>query len=188
MLGAFQPKLRKLRRRRRLVNTIAISHAALAVVLARADPYDQVVRGIDRHTADRVRAIAVEDRRQVVPELVVFQTPPEAATTYQVLCLSGSTVMSPTRPDIRPARSPAGSSGVDVFLACGTIPRWVAAPPGHQPGPPAMTRCQEERKPRDLRHADSPSDEHYCPRLSVSPTAGQHLTPETQVNKARKHR
>ncbi|MGA9925809.1 MAG: hypothetical protein WBQ29_20615 [Isosphaeraceae bacterium] len=36
-----------------------------------------------------------------MPEFVVFQTPPEAAATYQVLCFTGSTAMSPTRPDIK---------------------------------------------------------------------------------------
>ena len=38
---------------------------------------------------------------KVVPELVVFQTPPEPAPTYQTLGLVGSTAMSAIRPDIK---------------------------------------------------------------------------------------
>lgn len=37
----------------------------------------------------------------VVPELVVFQTPPDPAPTYQTFGLVGSTAMSAIRPDIK---------------------------------------------------------------------------------------
>src|SRR5271157_465654 len=33
----------------------------------------------------------------VVPEFFVFQTPPESAATYQVLCFTGSAAISPAR-------------------------------------------------------------------------------------------
>src|SRR5437773_288968 len=37
---------------------------------------------------------------QVVPELVVFQTPPDAAAMNQVCLFRGSTAISATRPDV----------------------------------------------------------------------------------------
>ena len=46
----------------RLVQTVAVPDAALAVVLPRADPHYEAVVGIDRHRADGVGAVLVEDR------------------------------------------------------------------------------------------------------------------------------
>ena len=51
------------RRRSRLVDAVAVADAALAVVLAGADPDDARVLRVDRDAADRVGALAVEDRR-----------------------------------------------------------------------------------------------------------------------------
>ena len=48
----------------RLVDAVAVGDAALAVVLAGADPDRQRVVGIDGHAADRIRALTVEDRRE----------------------------------------------------------------------------------------------------------------------------
>ena len=74
---------------------------ALAVVFAGADPDHQVVLRVDRHAANRVRPWELSKIGfHVVPELVVFHTPPDAATMYQVLRLTGSTAMSLTRPDM----------------------------------------------------------------------------------------
>ena len=47
----------------RLVDAVAVADAALAVVLAGADPDDVRVLRVDRDAADRVGALAVEDRR-----------------------------------------------------------------------------------------------------------------------------
>ena len=64
VLGTLQPDLGEAGAAiDRLVQSVAISHAALAVILARAHPDDQVVPGIDHHAADRVRPVAVKDRR-----------------------------------------------------------------------------------------------------------------------------
>ena len=46
----------------RLVDAVAVADAALAVVLAGADPDRERILRIDRHAADRVRALPVEDR------------------------------------------------------------------------------------------------------------------------------
>src|ERR1700724_1369679 len=46
----------------RPVDAVAVGDAALAVVLAGADPDDQRVVGVDGDAADRVGALAVEDR------------------------------------------------------------------------------------------------------------------------------
>src|ERR1019366_4511291 len=46
------------------VHAVAIGHAALAVVLSRADPHHVGILRVDRHRADRVRAFAVEYGRE----------------------------------------------------------------------------------------------------------------------------
>ena len=46
-----------------LVNAVAVADAALAVVLARADPEHTRVLGVHRDAADRIRALVVEHRR-----------------------------------------------------------------------------------------------------------------------------
>lgn len=47
----------------RLINSIAIRHATLAVVLASANPNSEWVLRIERDRADRIRAFVIEDRR-----------------------------------------------------------------------------------------------------------------------------
>src|SRR5262249_11018706 len=61
---------------------------------------------------------------KLVPALTVFQTPPEAATTYQVDLSRGSTAMSPTRPDetagpIERSSSPANVPELNGSLVSG---------------------------------------------------------------------
>ena len=48
----------------RLVHAVAVAHAALRVVLAGAHPDRQRIPGVDRHAADRVRRLRVEDGRE----------------------------------------------------------------------------------------------------------------------------
>ena len=55
----------------------------------------------------------------VVPALVVFQTPPEAAARYQVSGRSGLTAISETRPDIVAGPMPRRVSPSNVE-ACST--------------------------------------------------------------------
>src|SRR6185503_2851093 len=45
-----------------LVDAVAVADAALAVVLAGADPDDQRIAGVEDDAADRVAHLAVEDR------------------------------------------------------------------------------------------------------------------------------
>src|SRR5262249_14656905 len=47
----------------RTVHAVAIADAALAVVLARADPDDVGVLGVEHDCTDRVGTLIVEDRR-----------------------------------------------------------------------------------------------------------------------------
>ncbi len=59
-----------------LVDAVAVADAPLRVVLPRAHPHDVRVAGVDRHAADRVGALAVEDRR---PGRAAVVGPPHAA-------------------------------------------------------------------------------------------------------------
>ena len=62
--GRLQPHVRERTPAvNRLVDAVAVSHRALAVVLAGADPEGEVVVRVERDRADRVRAVVVEDRR-----------------------------------------------------------------------------------------------------------------------------
>src|SRR5262245_15548104 len=54
---------------------------------------------------------------QVVPALVVFQTPPEPAATYQVLGAAGSTAMSARRPLIRYGPTPRKGSAAEALAS-----------------------------------------------------------------------
>jgi len=56
---------------------------------------------------------------QVVPALVVFQTPPDATATYQVLGSSGWMAMSAIRPDISAGPMLRSSSPENVFALNG---------------------------------------------------------------------
>src|SRR5437867_536408 len=50
----------------------------------------------------------------VVPAFVVFQTPPDATVTYQVLLSRGCTAMSVTRPEVCAGPMPLSASPVKV--------------------------------------------------------------------------
>src|SRR3954466_164352 len=60
-----------------------------------------------------------------MPALVVFQTPLEAAATYQVVGVRGSTAMSMTRPPttagpmLRNSRPAKGEAGIPPFFSSG---------------------------------------------------------------------
>ena len=63
----------------RLVDAVAVADAALAVVLAGADPDDERVLRVERRRSRSSRSPASSKIGvQVVPAFIVFQTPPEA--------------------------------------------------------------------------------------------------------------
>ena len=98
---------------------------------------------------------------------MVFQTPPEAATTYQVLRFTGSTAISPTRPDITagpiPRRlNPAKTACVPPGARGSAAAAFLFLPPG-RPGRPRR-EC-----PRRAPDHASMRDEHRFPLESGSP-------------------
>ena len=97
-----------------LVDAVAVADAALAVVLAGADPDDVRVLRIERDAADRVRAFAVEDRR---PGGAGVGGLPDAARGHRDVPggrLRGSTAMSPMRPEVRAGPMPRSSRPAKV--------------------------------------------------------------------------
>src|SRR4029077_4549433 len=68
------------------VDSVSVSHAALAIALTRAHPYYRGIVGIKHHPADRVGALAVEDRR---PRRAVVNRFPHTARSHTdvVLCV-----------------------------------------------------------------------------------------------------
>ena len=97
---------------------------------------------------------------QVVPALVVFQTFPEEAATYQVLRSVGSMAMSAMRPDAtagpmlrhlkdesRPALSSAGSSASDSWAWSAPGSRNRATSPAWGGSPVAELSAKEARGP-----------------------------------------
>ena len=108
----------------RLVESVAVPHAALAVVLTGPHPDDQMVRRIDRHAADRVRPVAVKDRR---PRRARVRRSPDAARRRDdvpgaALSRIDGDVADPSRHQCR-ADSPQGHAPENVLLALGTRPR-----------------------------------------------------------------
>jgi hypothetical protein len=81
---------------------------------------------------------------QVVPAFTVFQTPPEAAATYQVSGLRESTAISPTRPEVSAGpRLRKGSEARGDSLEAATSSLALAA--AGRIDPAARSRVREVR-------------------------------------------
>ena len=128
---------------------------------------------------------------QVVPALVVFQTFPEEAATYQVLRSVGSMAMSAMRPDAtagpmlrhlkdesRPELSSAGSSASDS---------WAWSAPGSRKRATSPARAGSPVKEPSAKEAGGPTVDASGSSAASAAKTGSARRQREKVRPAREH-
>ena len=153
------------------VKSIAIAHAALAVVLAGTHPDDQVVVGINADTADRVRTVAIEDRR---PGRAGIPRLPHASR-----CGHNVPGAPPGRIDGDVAHPARHERRTDAAQRQTRINRVLSSGRGRVAGlflllcQPLSRRPDRRNQSRHHDHARAPAVEHHFPRTFSSDDPGE---------------